>query len=184
MGYSNNNVLSDNIVSNGNGIGLFRSSDNTLQGNTANSNNWNGIRLDYSSNNNTLYHNNLINNTPYNAYDTGTNAWDSGSEGNYYSDYNGTDPDGDGIGDDPYPIPGGGTSTDRYPLMQPWTGPPQKGDLNRDNRITASDAAIALQIAVGSRPRDPATLAAADVNNDGSVTSLDALMILQAAAGG
>ena len=147
MRYSNNNVLSDNIVSNGNSISLSHSSDNTLQGNTANLNNWNGIRLHYSSNNNTLYHNNLINNTPYNAYDTGT------------------DNDTDSIGDDPHPIPGG-ESEDRYSLMQPWTGPPQKGGLTGDDTLTAADAAIALRMAV---------------RGDGRVTSLDALMILQAA---
>ena len=57
------------------------------------------------------------------------------------------------------------------------------GDLNRDGILTPTDAAIALQIAVGSRPCDDVMLAAADVSNDGSVTSLDALMILQAAGG-
>jgi len=60
---------------------------------------------------------------------------------------------------------------------------PLKGDLNSDDALTPTDAAIALQIAVGSRPCDAAMLAAADVSGDGSVTSLDALMILQAAAG-
>jgi protocatechuate 3,4-dioxygenase beta subunit len=54
-----------------------------------------------------------------------------------------------------------------------------KGDLNRDGTLTPADAAIALQIAVGSRPFDDA----ADVSGDNRVTSLDALMILQAAAG-
>ena len=44
--------------------------------------------------------------------------------------------------------------------------------------FTTTDAAIALQIAVGSRPPDSRW----DVSRDGSVTSLDALMILQAAA--
>jgi hypothetical protein len=53
------------------------------------------------------------------------------------------------------------------------------GDLNGDDAITPTDAAIALEIAAGSRPFDDA----ADVNDDGMVTSLDALMILQAAAG-
>ena len=67
------------------------------------------------SSNNTIYHTNPINNTLYNAYDTGTDTWDSGSEGNYWSDYNCTDSDGDGSGEDPHPIPGGG-STDRFPL--------------------------------------------------------------------
>ncbi len=51
----------------------------------------------------------------------------------------------------------------------------QKGDLNHDNKITPTDAAIALHIAVGSRPFDDA----ADVSGDRHVTSLDALMILQ-----
>ena len=61
-----------------------------------------------------------------------------------------------------------------------WIGPqsdatPQKGDLNDDGKITPTDAAIALQITVGSRPPDPHW----DVSGDNRVTSLDALMILQ-----
>ena len=51
---------------------------------------------------------------------------------------------------------------------------PLKGDLN-SNGILA-DAAIALEIAVGSRSFDDA----ANASGDGRVTSLDALMILQA----
>ena len=54
-----------------------------------------------------------------------------------------------------------------------------RGDLNRDGKITTTDAVITLEIAAGSHPFDPA----ADVDGDGVVTSLDALMILQAAAG-
>jgi hypothetical protein len=57
-----------------------------------------------------------------------------------------------------------------------------KGDLNSDDQITPTDAAIALEIAVGNRPCDAVMLAAADVSGDGKVTSLDALMILQVAA--
>ena len=59
------------------------------------------------------------------------------------------------------------------------SSPPPSGDLNRDGILTPADAAIALEIAAGSRPFDDA----ADVSGDGSVTSLDALMILQAAVG-
>jgi parallel beta-helix repeat protein len=183
---SKNNTLTSNTANSNNrdGINLLDSKNNTLTSNTANSNNDYGINLYYSSNNNTLYHNNLINNTDHNAYDTCTNTWDSGTEGNYYSDYTGTDNNTDGIGDDPHPIPGG-TSIDRFPLMQPWAGDtPQKGDLNGDDQITPADAAIALAIAAGgSASCDPAMLAAADVSGDHRVTSLDALMILQAAAG-
>ena len=153
---------------------MITCSNNTISNNICENNDCGFLLSDYSSNN-SIYHNNLINNTPYNAYDTGTNTWDSGSAGNYYSDY---------IGTDPHPIPGG-TSIDRFPLMQPWAGDtPQKGDLNGDNKITPTDAAIVLAIAAGgSASCDAATLAAADVNHDDRVTSLDALMILQAAAG-
>ena len=60
---------------------------------------------------------------------------------------------------------------------------PLRGDLNSDGTLTAADAAIALQIAIGSRPCDAAMLAAADVSGDKRVNSLDALMIMQAAGG-
>jgi parallel beta-helix repeat protein len=179
-----NVVIENQTMNNGSiGIELGFSSYNTLVNNNC-SNNCGGIWLFWSSYT-TIHHNNLIGNTIYNAIETGigTNQWDSGSAGNYYSDYNGTDPDGDGIGEDPHPIPPYGTSTDHYPLMHPWT-PPQKGDLNGDNQITPADAAIVLAFAAGgSASCDAETLAAADVSGDGQVTSLDVLMILQAAAG-
>ncbi len=42
--------------------------------------------------------------------------WDSGEEGNFWSDYKGTDNNKDGIGDTPYVIDA--LNQDRYPLMQ------------------------------------------------------------------
>ncbi len=53
------------------------------------------------------------------------------------------------------------------------------GDINGNGEVTTADAVIALEIAAGSRPNDPA----ADVSGEGQVTSLDAMMILQAAVG-
>ena len=96
----------------------------------------------------------------------------------------GTDPDSNGIGEDPHPIPGGGTSADRYPLMHPCAATSQRGDLNGDGIRAPADAAITLRIAAssGSASCDAAPLATADVSGDGQVTSLDVLMILQAAA--
>ncbi|CAD6491419.1 MAG: Cell surface glycoprotein [Candidatus Argoarchaeum ethanivorans] len=197
---SNNNTLTNNNASsNSYGIWLQSSSNNTLTNNTANSNNYYGICLDSSSNNtltentasnsnygiyldsssnNLLYHNNLINNTNNNAYDTSTNQWNTSTVGNYYSDYTGSDNDSDGIGDTSHQILGG-SSIDYFPLMHPWGKPPLKGDLDDDDKITSKDAAIVLQIAVGSHPCNPQILAIADVSGDGRVSSLDALMILQ-----
>jgi outer membrane protein assembly factor BamB len=51
----------------------------------------------------------------------------------------------------------------------------RRGDLNYDGAVTASDAVIALQMAVGAVP----AALVGDMNGDGGVTSLDALMIMQ-----
>jgi parallel beta-helix repeat protein len=66
---------------------------------------------------NTLFHNNFINNTRNVAIGNSTfvNFWDSGNEGNYWSDYKGTDSNSDGIGDTPYIIDE--NNLDKYPLM-------------------------------------------------------------------
>jgi nitrous oxidase accessory protein NosD len=51
----------------------------------------------------------------YNASEP-IHTWDDGREGNYWSDYNGTDANGDGIGDTPYVFDA--QNEDRYPLME------------------------------------------------------------------
>ena len=73
----------------------------------------------YGASNNFVYHNYFINNSRQvsNFYGTETNSWDNGSEGNYWSDYNGTDTNEDGIGDIPYVIDE--NNQDNYPLMSP-----------------------------------------------------------------
>ena len=78
---------------------------------------------------NVLYHNTFVNNTRQ-VYDCECtdphtvqhlNMWDNGTTGNYWKDYNGTDVDGDGIGDTPYNVTG--DDTDLHPLMSPLTKP-------------------------------------------------------------
>ena len=58
-----------------------------------------------------------------------------------------------------------------------------KGDMDGDGNVTAIDARIALEIAVGNRTPTIAQSAAGDMNGKGGITSIDARMILQVAVG-
>ncbi len=77
-----------------------------------------------------ISHNTFVNNTrqlsgcvckEYNLSET-RHSWDDGKEGNYWSDYNGTDTNNDGLGDTPYVVDI--LNQDRYPLMQMPVSPP------------------------------------------------------------
>ncbi len=138
--YSSNNTITGNNVSNNSrsgGISLYYSSNNIATGNNV-SNNKRGISLGGSSNNH-LYLNNLVNNTDNvnidNVYGKrSTNIWNSTLEitytydgnaytnylGNYWDDYEGTDAEGDGIGDTHYSIDSESDESDDYPLMKPF----------------------------------------------------------------
>ena len=201
--YSCNNTLTGNTAnSNSRGICLTSSCNNMLQNNTASDNyygihiddadnndincNWvqkntqNGFRLCGGSTDNSISYNNIIENGNYNAtsggwewqfyndqsipVDAKHNYWGAGMN-NSTIDV--------GIYDDEE---GGWAEVEFYPFE---TEPvPCAPTPDEPPAFTAADAAIALQIAAGSRPSDPRW----DVSRDGSVTSLDALMILQAAA--
>jgi len=118
---SNNNTIDKNIIlNNAWGIDAYICDNNTVYGNII-SNNYYGITLDESSNNNTFYHNNFVNNTYQVESSLSLNKWDNGTQGNYWSDYNGTDNNGDSIGDTPYAIDE--NNLDRYPLMSRWIPP-------------------------------------------------------------
>ncbi len=117
-----NRFYSDDI---GAEIGI--SSDNTFSGNTFDSD-LAALRLEISTPNTRLYHNNFLP-SAYNPLvgvsdSQPGHSWDNGypSGGNFWANYPGSDPDNDGIGDTPYPIPGG-VYQDRYPLMRPYPSP-------------------------------------------------------------
>lgn len=110
--------ISGNNVSNTHyyGIGLISTavhgaSNNTFTGNSIIDNPI-GIHIaDQDCQYNIFYHNNIVNNTNQMAYFGRRNSLDNGMEGNYWSNYDGTDLDNDGIGDNATDL------GDNYPLM-------------------------------------------------------------------
>jgi len=106
-------INENNAFNNSYGIALSMSLDNSLWHNNIKESQ-HGVHFDYSSNN-TIINNNFINNTQPLESINSTNLLDNGIEGNYWSNYNGTDSNQDGIGDTPY-IPAE-NSTDNHPLM-------------------------------------------------------------------
>jgi len=167
---SNGSSIFENTIMNNSWAGIYihDSNENTIHGNTI-TNNSIGTWIASSTVPNTFYHNKFINNTEQVDSYNSTNVWDNGCEGNYWSNYNGSDLDlpPDGIGDEYLPWEG----VDYYPLMSPY----MVGDLNSDGRVSITDIVI-IALAFGSEPGDPNWNPNADINNDGKVTITDVVI--------
>lgn len=147
-GSSSNNIYANTLVNNVGGLELFgQGSNNTFHDNYV-ANNRYGVLLSRTylkspGENNTVCHNNFINNTKQINNDSTYHGnyhseaaiypigdYDNGKEGNYWSDYKGEDKNNDGIGDSPYVVDS--ILKDHYPLMQPW-GAPHVSIFNLEN---------------------------------------------------
>ena len=126
LGSSSNNTLSTNNINNNSVVIIFEysSNNNSVSRNLIENNTCCISFLD--SSNNTFFRNTFLNNSEHFTdlgmsapwlFAPSINIWDYGEEGNYWSDYNGADSDGDGIGDTPYII--NEENQDNYPLMEP-----------------------------------------------------------------
>jgi parallel beta-helix repeat protein len=130
VGGSSNKVIGNNLENNSDGLSFSNTQDNVVTENNVTANHgwfleftW-GISF-FDASNNLIFNNNFIDN--YNVLgnyaqvgsEDSINMWDDGIVGNYWSDYNGTDANGDGIGDTPYDVDS--RNTDRYPLIKPST---------------------------------------------------------------
>jgi parallel beta-helix repeat protein len=124
--YSNNNFFYRNQISGYiQDVRLWFSSGNTIVANTLSDPLGASISLGGSFNNK-VYLNNFVDNV-YDYYTdpniraaepnmiASINFWDNGEKGNYWDAHNGSDVNGDGIGDTPYIIDA--NNQDHYPLM-------------------------------------------------------------------
>jgi nitrous oxidase accessory protein len=125
------NIITDNTFSSNN-YGIELAVDvvnNTVCGNTVSKNNY-GISF-VDGGGCMFFHNNFIENIR-NTHVTSLCIWDNGCEGNFWSNYNGTDLDDDGIGDTYVPWEG----VDNYPLMNLYWNP---ADIDHDLDVDMFD---------------------------------------------
>ena len=161
-----NNVISGNSIKGFTSQAIrtvFSCSNNTIYGNYM-ANNGFAIALQDRAVNNTFYCNTFTADSCKVQIDDGVEGtfWDNGTIGNYWGDYNGTDSNGDGIGDAPYIINGFKwdndvrglmsfvAGQDNYPLVKPYDIEHDTVVLPQTEPFLAVLAAVAVAVVVGA----------------------------------
>ena len=178
---SSNNTVTENTIGNvqdvairllGSGLGRiwYGPDDNTIMRNNI-LNSGCGTTV-YGSNRNIISNNNYVNNTvQFSANEDYYLIW-GGSisvntiNENYWSDYNGTDSNGDGISDSAYTIDA--QNIDYMPLMMPYT----PGDVNHDGIVNGTDLSR-VTAAFGSLPGSSDWDPHCDIYEDGKIDIKD-----------
>jgi parallel beta-helix repeat protein len=175
--WGSNNIASGNIITNNRGPALVMTRGNnfTFFGNYV-ANNLVGVEIDtYTF---ALYHNNFINNDlQIEPLGDKIHFWfmDNGKEGNYWSDYDGRDNNGDGIGDARYFVKN--EIADRFPLFSLF-------DISRVN-VPLSQASDIYKAALGMLESEPAQTSpqtGESVNEDTSSLFPSALVVATSVA--
>ena len=157
--YTSNNIITGCAVSD-NIVGILLSGDSNIITSNYIARNEQGIFFGVNTPgdeplNIVLTHNSFVDNDVqfsgcfcegYNTTEA-VHTWDDGKQGNYWSDYNGTDADGDGVGDTPYVIDV--QNQDRYPLTElAATPPPAPSKLSIEVLVVAVALPIIIVAAV------------------------------------
>jgi nitrous oxidase accessory protein NosD len=182
--YHHSNTVQGNDMShNGVGMSMIMSQENDISCNHISNNTGYGIALAMcmgGGQDNKFHHNEFVLNN-----DGGVQAFDSGSvsgtdywysevywEGNYWSDYTGSDVNGDGIGDIPYDIDGE-ESQDLYPLMAPFIC----GDANEDGEVSIGDVVYLIGYLYRGGP-SPEPVSLGDPNGDATIDIGDVVYLI------
>ncbi|MEM2912441.1 MAG: NosD domain-containing protein [Candidatus Bathyarchaeia archaeon] len=120
----NNSKIFDNVITDcfNSGITFYSGYNNIIARNIL-TNNKRGFWFKEERFRDNIFYLNTLNNTNQFQVDAlGSNSWDDGSVGNYWSNYRGIDANGDGVGDTPYEI--NPPFYDNKPLVVPPFGLP------------------------------------------------------------